>query len=254
MSSPVWSAGSTKRYQNQSTWCTGVFILHAGAAGIGWPSLAVRGFSAVVISWLCFKNGSGVLYQKQWLYHFPAPSIRQILRIAIPNGLEDGIFQLVKVGLSGIVALFGMVQIAANGVAQSIWSFAALAGFSMAPIFIAVIGQCTGLQDIEAARWYLRKLLWITLLYSIVWNGLVLALTPQILKLYPLSPDHPAGHSPGGYSQCIQCAAFSVFRGFVFGIAGSGECEVYHDRFDCQHFAGPTAFFSGFSASGLAMA
>ena len=44
--------------------------------------------------------------------------MKQILKIAIPNGMENGVFQLVKVALSGIVALFGTYQIAANGVAQ----------------------------------------------------------------------------------------------------------------------------------------
>jgi hypothetical protein len=41
------------------------------------------------------------------------------LGIAVPNGMENGIFQLVKVALSSIVALFGTYQIAANGVVQS---------------------------------------------------------------------------------------------------------------------------------------
>ena len=61
--------------------------------------------------------------------------------------MENGIFQLVKVALSGIVALFGTYQIAANGVAQSIWSLAALAGVAMGPVFITVIGQCMGNGD-----------------------------------------------------------------------------------------------------------
>ena len=74
----------------------------------------------------------------------------KILRIAVPNGLENGVFQLVKVALSSIVALFGTYQIAANGVAQSIWSLAALAGVAMGP----VIGQCMGNRDTEGADYY----------------------------------------------------------------------------------------------------
>lgn len=77
--------------------------------------------------------------------------MKHILNIAIPNGLENGFFQLVKVALSSIVALFGTYQIAANGVAQSIWSLAALAGVSMGPVFITVIGQCMGNGDTKAA-------------------------------------------------------------------------------------------------------
>ena len=84
--------------------------------------------------------------------------MKQILKIAIPNGMENGIFQLVKVALSGIVALFGTYQIAANGVAQSIWSLAALAGVAMGPVFITVIGQCMGNGDADAAEHYFKRL------------------------------------------------------------------------------------------------
>ncbi len=73
--------------------------------------------------------------------------LKRILNIAIPNGVENGIFQLVKVALSSIVAMFGTYQIAANGVAQSIWSLAALVGSAMGPVFITVIGQCMGAKD-----------------------------------------------------------------------------------------------------------
>ena len=83
-----------------------------------------------------------------------------------PNGLENGVFQLVKVALSSIVALFGTYQIAANGVAQSIWSLAALASVSMGPVFITVIGQCMGNNNTQIAESYLKKLTKITVLLS----------------------------------------------------------------------------------------
>ena len=103
--------------------------------------------------------------------------------------IENGIFQLVKVALSSIVALFGTYQIAANGVAQSIWSMAALAGVSMGPAFITVIGQCMGNKDTCAAEYYFRKLTKITLLLSAAWNLLVFLLTPLVMKFYSLSPE-----------------------------------------------------------------
>lgn len=112
--------------------------------------------------------------------------MKRILHIAVPNGIENGIFQLVKVALSSIVALFGTYQIAANGVAQSIWSMAALAGVSMGPAFITVIGQCMGNRDVEAAEYYFKKLTKITLLISTAWNLLIFLLTPVFLQFYAL--------------------------------------------------------------------
>lgn len=107
--------------------------------------------------------------------------------IAVPNGIESGIFQFVKVALSSIVALFGTSQIAANGIAQSIWSVAALISVTMGPVFITVIGQCMGLGDIDQAEQYFKKLMKITIAVSLFWNGVIFVLTPFITKGYAIS-------------------------------------------------------------------
>lgn len=167
----------------------GVFVLHAGVAGVAWPSLIARTFSAAVITVLCFCKKNNVIYACKWIFQWNGKLMRHILRIAVPNGLENGIFQLVKVALSSIAALFGTYQIAANGVAQSIWSLAALAGVSMGPVFITVIGQCMGNGDTESADYYLKKLSRLTVLISAAWNLFVFLLTPLFLKLYALKEE-----------------------------------------------------------------
>ena len=167
----------------------GVFVLRAGVAGVAWPSLIARLFSAAVITVLCFQKKNGVVYRVRWIIRWDGKLMQRILHIAVPNGIENGIFQLVKVALSSIVALFGTYQIAANGVAQSIWSMAALAGVSMGPAFITVIGQCMGNRDVEAAEYYFKKLTKITLLLSTAWNLLIFLLTPVFLQFYALEPQ-----------------------------------------------------------------
>ncbi|MCC8097087.1 MAG: MATE family efflux transporter [Eubacterium sp.] len=164
----------------------GVFVLHAGIAGVAYPSLVARTFSAVIITLLCFKTKNKVCYSKKQIFRWNNDLIKCILNIAVPNGLENGISQFVKIAVSSIVALFGTYQIAANGIAQSIWSMAALAGVAMGPIFITVIGQSMGNGDTEAADYYFKRLSKITLLISALWNILIFVLTPVVLKLYDL--------------------------------------------------------------------
>lgn len=167
----------------------GVFVLHAGVAGVACPSLIARIFSAAVITILCFRKKNEVVYTAGRIFKWDTDCLKRIWKVAIPNGVENGIFQLVKVALSSIVALFGTYQIAANGVAQSIWSLAALAGVAMGPAFITVIGQCMGNKDTEAAEYYLTKLSKITLLLSSVWNLLIFLFTPLFLRFYALEPQ-----------------------------------------------------------------
>ncbi len=182
----------------------GIFVFHAGVAGVAYPSLIARTFSAVIILLLCFRQkdpaaeaGCGaatecpVRVPLVWrnIFRLDGSMVKRILGIAVPNGIENGLFQLVKVALSSITALFGTVQIAANGVAQSFWSVAALMGTSLGLAFVTVIGQCMGAGDPEAADYYMRKLLRITILASVLWNGLILLAAPFVLKGYALSDE-----------------------------------------------------------------
>lgn len=167
----------------------GVFVFHAGVAGVAYPSLIARAFSAVVILILCFRKQEQVRLEWKSIFHWEGSMVKRILGIAVPNGIENGLFQLTKVALSSITALFGTVQIAANGVAQSFWSVAALMGTALGLAFVTVIGQCMGAGDTEAAEYYMRKLLRITFLASILWNGLILLAAPFVLRGYAISDE-----------------------------------------------------------------
>lgn len=170
----------------------GVFVLKAGVAGVAWPSLIARTFSAVAITALCFSKQNPVWYKPKWIFRWDSPLLGRMLRIAVPNGFESGIFQLVKVALSSVVALFGTYQIAANGIAQSIWSMAALVCIAMGPVFITVIGQCMGAGDIPQAEFYFKRLMKITVGLSVSWNGLIFAATPVLMRFYAIESETKA--------------------------------------------------------------
>ena len=164
----------------------GVFVFRAGVAGVAYPSLIARTFSAVVITLLCFREKE-VRYVGRWIFQWNRELLKKMLSIAIPNGVESGIFQFVKVSLSSVVALFGTYQIAANGISQSIWSVAALISVTMGPVFITVIGQCMGAGDIRQAEYYFRKLTKVTVCISVAWNTLIFLITPLLIKIFAVS-------------------------------------------------------------------
>lgn len=167
--------------------CIGVFLLHMGAAGVAYPSLLSRILSAIAVTAYCFRRENPVHYKLSDIFCQDGALLKKIMHIELPNGVENGVHQLVKVALSNMVALFGTYQIAANGVAQSIWSLAAIMGLAMAPVYTTVIGQCMGAKDIDAANFYFKKLNRITLLLSILWNALIFALTPLIVRYSAIS-------------------------------------------------------------------
>lgn len=166
--------------------CIGVFVLHMGAAGVACPSLLSRVISAAAVVWFCFRCGR-ISYHLGDIFTWDGSILKKVMGIAVPNGIENGVHQLVKVALSSMVALFGTMQIAANGVAQSIWSLASLMGLAMAPAYTTVIGQCMGVGDIESADAYFKRLDKITLILSVLWNAFVFACTPLMLHFFAIS-------------------------------------------------------------------
>ena len=191
----------------------GVFVLHAGAAGVAWPTTISWYFAAACMTFLCSKRDEEVYIDwKEAVKPDPAMSMR-ILKIAVPNSIENGLFQLSKVILGSLVATFGTSQIAANGIGQTIWSLAATIMVAMSPVFITVVGQCMGANDPEAAEYYTRKLLRLSVLLSCVWNIFIGLLLPLMLPLYDIS-------SQTKYYIIVIVIIHNIFCGLVSSFSG----------------------------------
>ena len=170
----------------------GIFLLKAGAAGVAWPTTVSWYVAAVIMTWLCARHPrrpDRIRIRARHVFRLDVPMAKRILGVAVPNSVENTLFQAAKVVLGMLVATFGTSQIAANTTGQTFWSLAACMSISLGTVFITVIGRCVGAGDREAAEWYMRKLTRLSLLLAFAWNVLVMVLTPLLLPLYDLSPE-----------------------------------------------------------------
>lgn len=136
----------------------GIFVLHAGVVGVAVPSLISRALAAVILYNKLHNQSLDVHIPKE-KFAFDWPVIKRIFYIGVPSGIENGIFQLGRVVVTSIIALFGTVHIAANGVANSLDSVGCITGQAMNLAFITVIGTCVGAGDEKQLKYYLKKLL-----------------------------------------------------------------------------------------------
>ena len=166
----------------------GVFVLHQGVAGVAVPSLISRAVAAFVLYGL-LKNPGNMVYLAKERFCFEWDVIKKILFIGIPSGIENGIFQLGRVIVVSIIAGFGTVQIAANGVANSLDGMGCIVGQAMSLAMISVVGRCVGAGDLKQVKYYTKKLLRMTYLYTAVVNSIILLSLPWILKLYGLTEE-----------------------------------------------------------------
>lgn len=167
----------------------GVSVLHAGVAGVAVPTLLSRAFAAVVMSRLAFRRQNSIPLYWRDILTWDTPIIRRILHIAVPNGVENGLFALGKVLVTSIVAGFGTVQIAANGVANSVDQIAIIVVNAVNLAMVPVVGQCVGASDYTQAAHYTKKLMKISYIFTAILGLAVCVLLPVLLPLYGLSAD-----------------------------------------------------------------
>lgn len=165
-----------------------IFGLHMGVAGVAIPSVLSRMVMGMIL-YALLKNPKHKIYFDKDKFRINVNIIKKILYIGIPSGVESGIFQLGRVLVVSIISGFGTIQIAANGVANSLDSMGCIIGQAMNLAMITVIGRCAGALDQKQIRYYTGKLLLITYLSTAALNILMLSNLTPILSLYGLSSE-----------------------------------------------------------------
>ena len=169
-----------------------VFGLRIGTAGVAIPTLISRMIAAIVITVL-LCNQTRILHIERTLkIRFDGRMIRKILAIGVPNGLENSLFQRVRILVLSLVSTFGTYAIAANAVSNAIALFQILPGMAISLAITTVISQCVGANDYEQVRYYLKKLLAIIDVAMVGTVALIFLALPLILKAYNLSDQTAA--------------------------------------------------------------
>ena len=166
-----------------------VLGLHCGVEGVAIPTLVSRIVAAVMMVCLLFNQKFTLHLSKNMRIRFDWSMVGRILRIGIPNGIENSMFQLGKLVLLSLISTFGTVAITANAVSNTVAAFAILPGQSIGMGLVTVVSQCVGADDYEQVRYYTKKLMKYAISAMAVTNLLVMAAIPLVTAAYQLSPE-----------------------------------------------------------------
>lgn len=166
-----------------------IFGFNMGVAGAAIATLISRIFSAATL-FILIRNPELPIHIENMLKSRPDMyMIKRILRIGIPNGMENSVFQVGKVLVQGIVAGFGTASITANSIAGNIGGFGVLPGSAIGLALITVVGQLVGAGDYEGVKSYTKKLMKAIHIIMIGINIVIIFLIPSILKIYNISAE-----------------------------------------------------------------
>lgn len=164
-----------------------IFGFHMGVAGAAIATLISRVFAAFIMYILLRNKKNPVYVNPIRTYRVNVVMIKRILRIGIPNGMENSVFQIGKLLVQGIIAGLGTSAITANAIAGNVGGIGVLPGNAMSLALITVIGQCVGAGDYDAVKHYTHKLLKVTYAIMSILNLILIFIIPFITRLYNLT-------------------------------------------------------------------
>ena len=159
-----------------------VFGLHMGVEGVGIPTLVSRAFAAILMLFLIQIRNLQEL-------RFNGRMIKDILKVGVPNGMENTMFQFGKLFLQSLVSSLGTVAIASYAVASNLVTFEYLVGNAIGLGIITIVGQCVGAGEWEQAKQYTKKLVLVNYAALVVICSLMILFRNQVVGIYNLSPE-----------------------------------------------------------------
>ena len=234
-----------------------MFVFHWGVMGAALSTMLSRGLQCVAILWFHHRPGQVIVLNHYASIRPDFSLIRTILRIGIPTGVENGMFQFGKLVIQSTVATLPTSEIAAQAVVNTLEYFTSMPSMAVGLGLVTVAGQCMGAGRPKEARRYSLEFTGISELLVLGTGVLIFFSVDTVSRLSGLSSDSaqivhrmmvlitlvkpfiwplaftlPNGMRAAGdvkYSMIVSAASMWVFRvalcmilirGFGFGVLG----------------------------------
>lgn len=169
-----------------------IYGLNMGVAGAAISTLISRMIAAVVLIVLLMrKRGRTLAIHLQGLFRFKLDfsMMSRILKIGVPNGLENSMFHIGKLIVARVISTFGTAAIAGNAIAIVLATFGYLPGAAIGLALLTVTGQCVGAADYAGARRYTTKLMKVAYAAMAAMAVLILIFAKHVVGLFGLSAE-----------------------------------------------------------------
>lgn len=169
-----------------------VYGFKMGVVGVAIPTLISRAVAAIIIIQLLRNQNLDIHLSSPMNFKMDKSTIKNILQVGLPNGVENSMFQLGKIMVLSLVSSFGTAAITANAVANTVTAFQVLPGAAMGLALVTIVSQCVGAGDYEQARYYTKLLMKYSYAALFIINAIIILGVSQILRIYNLSPETAA--------------------------------------------------------------
>lgn len=165
-----------------------IFGFNMSVAGAALSTLISRIFCAVVILILLNRTKQQIAIDS-YLAKPDFREISQILRIGIPSGIENGMFQFGKLAIQSSVSTLGTAAIAANALTSVLESFSSQAPIGIGIALMTLAGQAYGAGNYKLAEKYIKKLTFFSFIAVAISSLIVIGVVKPLTVLSGMDTD-----------------------------------------------------------------
>lgn len=166
-----------------------IYGFHLGVAGAAISTSLSRVVYAALGLWFAHKKSLPAHFEGLLKFRLDKDVLRRVFRIGITNGTENSLFHVGKVLISGLLATFGTVAIAAYSASYTLCNIGWVIVSSFGTVMLTVVGQCVGAGETEQAKLNMKKLVGAATVIMLVLFSGIFFLRDYMVRLYDFEAE-----------------------------------------------------------------
>ena len=164
-----------------------IFVLNMGVEGAALSTLIAMGITGLVLTVMLTFDKNKVVLKNPFKPDFDVGMSARILKIAVPNGIEQGMFQLGALILAGLVAGLGEDAINADQLSRTLSPIIHGVSQGFNALILTVVGQCMGANEISEAIRYKKHILKLNHLFVAIVAIIFLIILKPLISVFGVS-------------------------------------------------------------------
>ncbi|MGN0985447.1 MAG: MATE family efflux transporter [Candidatus Enterenecus sp.] len=191
-SAPPMAVAAVANVVNIAGNAVGIFVLHMGVTGAALATTVSRVISAVALLILLRSRELPVSIRDYAAIRPDRRLMGMVLRVGVPTGVENSMFQLGKLVVQSTVSTLGTTAMAAQAMIQTLDSVQSMPSLAIGTGLLTVAGQCMGAGRVDEMKKYTRQFCLYSQLTLMVVSSAVLAATPLVTRVSRMTPESAA--------------------------------------------------------------
>lgn len=169
-----------------------VFVMKWGVFGVAIATLISRAVAGIAMKIIMLTSRNKLRIKSITSYKLSGTVIKKILSMAVPSGIENGMFHVGKLLVAGMIATLGTSAIAANSISYQIIEFPNIPGNTIGLALVVIVGQEIGAGRKDNARKFTKQLVKYAYFGDWACKAVLFFAAPLILSFFSLSPETTA--------------------------------------------------------------